>query len=262
MSDTPTPAQVVSEKALEAALREYPQGMHVSHEDCMRAAVEAVIDAIRPEGEAVADDEAEAELEEALRQPPHVASALARHYQSKADLSPEGSSWRRRYQQAADEHRAWATPPAPAQVETASLPAPGGVVGVKIKPLEWEHSTGHLPHQEVWSSGDPWIFWIVKNGDAPYVWCENLGFADMVPASPVRGSFDTLDEAKAAAQADYESRIRAALATDASPSGESAAEKREAALRSGYDKIAGHIHEIDRIIKRGALDAKERRHDD
>lgn len=101
-----------------------------------------------------------------------------------------------------------------AEIETlrARLSQAGAGGGVVVKPLEWEHSTGHLPHQEVWSSGDPWMFWIVKNGDEPYVWCENLGFADMVPASPVRGSYATLDEAKAAAQADYEARVLAALA--------------------------------------------------
>lgn len=55
----------------------------------------------------VEDDEAE--LEEALRPSPSTAGALARYYQSKADLSPEGSGWRRRYQEMADEHKALAS---------------------------------------------------------------------------------------------------------------------------------------------------------
>lgn len=90
-------------------------------------------------------------------------------------------------------------------------PQPAVRVDARVKDLEWVHGTGNIPGQEVWNSGDPWVFWIVKNPDSEYIWCENLGFADMVPASPVRGSFATLDEAKAAAQADYEARILSAL---------------------------------------------------
>jgi len=84
--------------------------------------------------------------------------------------------------------------------------------GVKVRELEWEKSEGNLSGQIVWSSGDPWVFWIVKDADKPsYVWCENFNIEGWCPASPVRGVFDTLDAAKAAAQADYASRIRSAL---------------------------------------------------
>lgn len=38
------------ERALEAALQEYPQGLFVPHRDCMRAAVEAVIEALSASG--------------------------------------------------------------------------------------------------------------------------------------------------------------------------------------------------------------------
>lgn len=84
--------------------------------------------------------------------------------------------------------------------------------GVKVRELEWEKGEGNLSGQIVWSSGDPWVFWIVKDADKPsYVWCENFNIEGWCPASPVRGVFDTLEAAKAAAQQDYEARIRSAL---------------------------------------------------
>jgi len=83
---------------------------------------------------------------------------------------------------------------------------------VRVKPLVWDYSAGERDGQHVWSSGEPWLFWIVKNPDNPkYVWCESLGYEGLVPASPVRGSFETLGEAKAAAQADFERRILSAI---------------------------------------------------
>lgn len=82
---------------------------------------------------------------------------------------------------------------------------------VKVKPLEWIHAKGNLAGQEVWSSGDPWVFWIVKNPNERFVWCESFGLEDHIPASPVRGIFDTLADAKAAAQADFDRRIISAL---------------------------------------------------
>ena len=81
-----------------------------------------------------------------------------------------------------------------------------------VRPLEWEEGKGELDGQLVWSAGEPWLFWIVKNTDSPkYVWCENFNIEGFFPCSPVRGSFDTLDEAKAAAQEDYTKRILGAL---------------------------------------------------
>jgi len=84
------------------------------------------------------------------------------------------------------------------------------VVGVKA--LRWEYGEGNYEGQQVWHAGDPWLFWIVKNADRDeFVWCETLNIDGFVPASPVRGSFATLDLAQAAAQQDYESRILSAL---------------------------------------------------
>lgn len=80
-----------------------------------------------------------------------------------------------------------------------------------VRPLEWREGDGQLEGQKVWSSGDPWVFWIVKNPGAKFIWCENFNIEGWCPASPVRGSFETLSEAKAAAQADFDQRILAAL---------------------------------------------------
>lgn len=87
------------------------------------------------------------------------------------------------------------------------------LASVKVKALEWVYGEGNYEGQQVWHAGDPWLFWIVKNTDrTQYVWCETLNLEGFVPASPVRGQFYTLDEAKAAAQADFDRRIRSALA--------------------------------------------------
>src|SRR3569833_1306935 len=62
--------------------------------------------------------------------------------------------------------------------------------------VEWEEGKGNFAGQFVWSSGNPWEFWIVKNpDDQGYVWCENFNIEGWCPASPVRGSFSTLDAA-------------------------------------------------------------------
>ncbi|TIL54350.1 hypothetical protein [Mesorhizobium sp.] len=98
----------------------------------------------------------------------------------------------------------------PAAIIAAALTAP---VPVAVKGLEWIYGEGNHEGQQVWHAGDPWLFWIVKNtGSDKFVWCETLNMDGFVPASPVRGSFDTLEAAKAAAHADYEARIRSALA--------------------------------------------------
>jgi hypothetical protein len=197
MPDTPTPAQVVSEKALEAALREYPQGMHVSHEDCMRAAVEAVIDAIRAEGEAVAwpietDDQVEALARECEWD--------NRKYMTPADYA----IWCERMRKFA---RLAATPPAPAQVEAASLPAPGGV-------------------EEGAAAG---IHAMLERFDQ-----HCLAIADRKPSAKRDDLLSELTTIR-------NSMCRAALATDASPSGESASEadiarwKRDSQLLSAIE---------------------------
>jgi len=82
----------------------------------------------------------------------------------------------------------------------------------KVKRLEWEYGVGNCKGQQVWHTGNPWLFWIVKNTNSDeYVWCETLNLEGFVPASPVNGSFATLDEAKAAAQADFDRRILSAI---------------------------------------------------
>lgn len=85
--------------------------------------------------------------------------------------------------------------------------------GLQVRELEWEQGEGNYAGQEVWSAGDPWLFWIVKNPDADYVWCETLNIEGFFPASPVRGSYATLGEAKDAAQADFTARILSALSS-------------------------------------------------
>ena len=124
----------------------------------------------------------------------------------RLSFSSDWQEFRRCFEHLAE----WATNSAVLEARLATEGA-GGAEPVTVKQLEWDHAKGNMPGQEVWSSGDPWMFWIVKNPDSDFVWCESLGFEDMVPASPVRGSFKTLEAAKAAAQADYEARIRSAL---------------------------------------------------
>lgn len=83
---------------------------------------------------------------------------------------------------------------------------------VQVKPLEWEESEGNFPGQRIWCYDDAQTMWIVKNPDDPdFVWCETISI-DFAPVSPVKGVFTTLEAAKAAAQTDYENRIRSALA--------------------------------------------------
>lgn len=97
--------------------------------------------------------------------------------------------------------------------EIASRPAESVMSGRgrMVRHLEWQEGEGQLDGQKVWSSGDPWVFWIVKNPGSKFIWCENFNIEGWCPASPVRGSFDSLDEAKAAAQTDFDQRVLAAL---------------------------------------------------
>jgi hypothetical protein len=94
----------------------------------------------------------------------------------------------------------------------APAPATGGMV--RVKALEWDRESPTEWTPETWKAqslvGE---YDIQREKDGRF-----SGFA------PNAGTdlFGTLNEARAAAQADYEARISASLATDASPSGESA----------------------------------------
>lgn len=93
----------------------------------------------------------------------------------------------------------------------APAPAPSGN-GVRVKPLEWRsHAWG--------CEADGGRYRIEDNGTN---WTDDRYwlFVDVGLLSNHRSKHATLDEAKAAAQAGYEARIRASLASDASPRGE------------------------------------------
>lgn len=82
--------------------------------------------------------------------------------------------------------------------------------GVRVKALEWKEVEGNLPTQRVWIFDALKWMWIVQNDGGNFIWCEDVT-PSWAPASGVRGVFPTLEAAKAAAQADYEARILAAL---------------------------------------------------
>jgi hypothetical protein len=168
MSDTKTPAQA-DEKALEAAA----VAIHCAADNAdaielARLAVEAYLAALRPEGEAVA-----------WMNPEHLAAYRSGARDGIAWSSPEKTEF---YSEPL-----YATPPAPAQVEAASLPAQGGVVGV----VDWR------------------------------------AVAKAAERHGIRYRTN-------AALESFLSDIRAAIATDASPSGESERVKRAMKLADGY----------------------------
>lgn len=80
------------------------------------------------------------------------------------------------------------------------------------KPLEWEENKGNYDGQVVWwPVANIWPCWIVKNPDSDnYTWCEEIGI-DLIPASPVKGTYSTLEAAQAAVQADCERRLLSIL---------------------------------------------------
>lgn len=83
---------------------------------------------------------------------------------------------------------------------------------VKVKPLEWNHVQ---PTPEFGQDKHTWAtegYWIVLMDDG-YVLCDDIK-PDWLPVSPYMGCFDTVEDAKAAAQSDHEARIRAALIPD------------------------------------------------
>jgi hypothetical protein len=113
---------------------------------------------------------------------------------------------------------------------------PAAVEGVVVKALEWVESEGVLLGQRVWSTGDPWLFWIVFNRDREdYIWCESLNIEGFLPASPVRGKYQNLEDAKAAAQADFEARILSCLSTPEPPK-ENGEDERDRLMDLAFDQ--------------------------
>ena len=84
----------------------------------------------------------------------------------------------------------------------AALPSPA------IKPLVWRPHPGDIHAVEIWSSSDiggPYCIEHRSHADVYDLW---------LPEATTADRHDTLDAAKAAAQADYEARIRSALTTE------------------------------------------------
>lgn len=98
------------------------------------------------------------------------------------------------------------------KVAVYTHPAPsetGASLGVKVKALEW----GDAPFKYAPFNGPEVVLIIEGHGIgrrfATIVQCDDGQFS--LFCAPTCARFDTLDEAKAAAQADFETRIRAAL---------------------------------------------------
>lgn len=104
----------------------------------------------------------------------------------------------------------------------APAPAPSGV---RVKPLEWSLGRATADdddggHFGCWAGG--W-YQIRREGRGKWTAGTHETWAPGKKASGQwrnLGVFSSKNEAKAAAQADYEARIRASLASDASPRGE------------------------------------------
>lgn len=68
-------------------------------------------------------------------------------------------------------------------------------MGYRIKPLSWSGPhDGNFKGQFIWSCNND-DYWIVQNSDGDYIACYNLT-PEWIPASPVLGSYKTLDEAQ------------------------------------------------------------------
>ncbi|WP_199091584.1 TFIIB-type zinc ribbon-containing protein [Bosea sp. ASV33] len=89
----------------------------------------------------------------------------------------------------------------------APAPAPSGSGG-RVKPLEWQPTSSGF----CWHAASAVGRYFIEERHSDFRW--------NVEGWPGEWAVNTLDEAKAAAQADYEARIRSALANDASPRGE------------------------------------------
>lgn len=119
----------------------------------------------------------------------------------KANIHPdsEPSDTERRKMRAALEAALSAAEPQPAP-------------SVSVKALEWEFiGKRNPPSSSIYSAETPFLSYMVSeredgSGCSLYSICGNL------PASLPRTLHSKLEEAKAAAQADYEARIRSALA--------------------------------------------------
>ncbi|NDV50393.1 hypothetical protein [Salipiger sp. PrR003] len=125
---------------------------------------------------------------------------------------------------------------------------------VPIAPLEWEEAPGFLEGQRVWSFDSDQTHWVVKNRDEDkYVWCQNFT-PDWFPASPVRGVFDTLEEAIEAAETDWQADIRSALADDAAIQGPkriAELERSVEALRRQKEEYHTRLQEMEPIAHYG-----------
>lgn len=89
---------------------------------------------------------------------------------------------------------------------TAALSQPAPVGKVRVKPLEWEQPQGALQRHRALATGHCYFADKLAAGGwrlTLNLWARS-GHFDL-------GDFDAFDEAKAAAQADYEARIRSAL---------------------------------------------------
>jgi hypothetical protein len=223
---TPTPAQA-DEKALRRAVTRAMEGAgtlpakdsvklcpsdwHLICDLVLRPAPTA---ALRPEGDAVApycwvlpgDDTANADG------------------WIDARVSQEGEFTKPLYE----------APPAPAQVEAASLPAPDGVV---VKPLEWID-------QRYAPTGFSSFYTVSKS--------EFGGFDLIDPNRYALARHPTDEAARAAAQADYERRVRAALAR---PTPKPAGGVPSGHVEIAHDGFAGDIigHYTTREGKRGVV---------
>lgn len=87
----------------------------------------------------------------------------------------------------------------------APAPATGGEV--RVKPLDWQPTSSGF----CWHAASAVGRYFIEERHNDFRW--------NVEGWPGAWAVNTLDTAKAAAQADYEARIRASLASDASPSG-------------------------------------------
>jgi DNA-directed RNA polymerase subunit RPC12/RpoP len=96
--------------------------------------------------------------------------------------------------------------------DTAPVEAGGGVI---VKQLEWDDATSVLigPHVYFSRSTTPFSSYRTEQRIAGRWWMTGPDGEALCDDTGAIASFDTLDEAKSAAQADYERRIRSALVT-------------------------------------------------
>jgi dihydrofolate reductase (trimethoprim resistance protein) len=107
-------------------------------------------------------------------------------------------------------------------------------MGNRIRPLEWKRTP------EAWLAAETFFGTYCVERNPRDGWCWGLGFKGESAIGLARSLSE--DEAKAAAQADYESRILSALASDASPRGEASEIdiRREAYLQGWRTALTAH----------------------